>query len=183
MLETDSTSEAARAYVTVAHQALSLAKDGNSGPIVIKFPPFRTLEGLRAGITLTYDRFIAARCINLEKVSSLQLNPDQSEIALNGACGSCRKDWGMSGPPCSQCRLMDAMSGDWENLLWTYRKRQTAAAGKGEGTFRGEGATPRLLRAVLQWVSKHRRLHHTGASKVPSSLMACHSIRCNNNFS
>ncbi len=168
MLETDLTSETARAYVKIAHEALTLAKEGNSGPIMIKFPPFRTLQGLRAGLTLMYDRFITARRINLEKVSSLQLNPDPSEIALNGACGSCRKDWGMSGPPCSQCRLMDAMSGDWGNLLWTYRKRQTAAVGKGEGTFREESAIPRLLRVVLQWVSESRRLQHTGASKVSS---------------
>ncbi len=167
MLETDLTSETARTYVQVAREALTLAKEGSSGSIMIKFPPFRTLQGLKAGLTLTYDRFIVARRSNLSKVSSLQLDPDPSEIVLNATCGSCRKDWGMSGLQCSQCKLMDAMSGDWEDLLWTYRKRQTAAAGKGEGTFREEGAIPRLLRVVLQWVSESRRLQHTGTtSKV-----------------
>ncbi len=178
MLETDLTSETAQAYVKIAHEALTLAKEGNSGggrSMMINFPPFRTLQGLRAGLTLLHDRFITARRINLEKVSSLQLNPDPSEIALNAACGSCRKDWSMSGPPCSQCKLMDAMSGDWENLLWTYRKRQTSSAvGKGEGTFREEGAFPRLLRVVLQWVSESRRLQQYtgGASKVSN----CHLV-------
>ena len=86
------------------------------------FPAFQDIHGLHAALKLRFEDSLSkvqhggyAECIH--SVSSLPGEPTNRELMENQVCGTCKSDWGQTGPKCGHCIIGDKMKElEFDNL-------------------------------------------------------------------